>query len=55
LNSELVKFLTASEIKAKLASKGTQVIAGSPLELQAHVEKEVKRWKQDTASYNIKT
>jgi tripartite-type tricarboxylate transporter receptor subunit TctC len=48
LNSELVKFLTASEIKAKPASKGTQVVSGSPLKLQAHVKKEVKRWKQDT-------
>jgi tripartite-type tricarboxylate transporter receptor subunit TctC len=55
LNSELVKILTAPEIKAKLASKGTQVVAGSPAELQTYVEKEVKRWKQDTASYNIKT
>jgi tripartite-type tricarboxylate transporter receptor subunit TctC len=55
LNGELVKILTAPEMKAKLASKGTQVVAGSPSELQASVEREVKRWKQDTASYKIKT
>jgi tripartite-type tricarboxylate transporter receptor subunit TctC len=55
LNAELVKILTEPEMKAKLASKGTTVNASSPSELQVHVEKEIRRWKQDTASYNMKT
>lgn len=46
LNAEYRKALDDPEVKAKIAAQGAQIIASSPEQYKAYLEKEIDRWSE---------
>jgi len=54
LNSEMVKILTAAEVKERISKSGVEVVASSPDHFSAFLKSEVARWAKVIQEANIK-
>ena len=54
LNREIVYLLQAPEVKQRLATEGSMVVASTPQELTEHISREVVKWTKLVKEANIK-
>ena len=54
LNREIVGLLQSAEVKQRLATEGSIVVAGTPRQLTEHVKQEVTKWSTLVKQANIR-
>src|SRR5688572_21935325 len=54
LHREIVALLQAPEVRERLAAEGSTVVAGSPEELRAHLQRDIQKWQKVVKAANIR-
>ena len=54
LNREIVALLQSPELKERLAAEGSAVVASTPAELKAHLQRDVAKWQKVVKAANIR-
>ena len=54
LNREIVALLQAPDVKERLASEGSTVVASTPEELRTHLQRDIAKWQRVVNAANIR-